>query len=445
MKAKLPLIRAVVYVLLTVVIITAVHFTVHASLADKKEEVEAVKLVMEEKKAEFNSLSQQQQALLSRLDTLKGEISQIGRGKKITVNKGDLEAYLLMKSSENNVLIDHVENLGFKRKNGTWEVEYNIGVIGPYKNVVEFVDTVSKIGNNYFSEGLNILQAGPADLEEYKDEWINNEKYFDYEVANGESARDVYHVGGSIKFPVIIETNEKPRPFIRLQDIVYSDPTITRYDWQVDEVKLIIGDKKKDIEYGLGYPEVSFNKQEMRLNVDFELNESMIGSEVKGLKFSWRSLNKEHEVFLPLARPIVVTGEMFSEQPWRGQINEEIANYNLEMLNSIIYTDFNIVFLMDEVPDVYYDFVVEKLDEIKAQVQDNRISVPDSNTLVIYGEEERKYTIEDNHLVLNGEKLFELEDGQFVLNDQGLKIEFNVLGKMNYSLSIEGVSVGKPS
>ena len=40
-----------------------------------------------------------------------------------------------------------------------------------------------------------------------------------------------------------------------------------------------MGTRKKDIEYGLGYPEVNFNKQEMRLNVGlFELNESMIGS-----------------------------------------------------------------------------------------------------------------------------------------------------------------------
>lgn len=101
----------------------------------------------------------------------------------------------------------------------------------------------------------------------------------------------------------------------------------------------------------------------------------------------------------------MITEELFGEQPWEGEINQEIARYNLDMLKSIIYTDFNIVFLMDEVPDVYFDKVVEQIEEIKTLAQNNEVSSPDNNTLIIHDEEEKTYTISNNTLRLNGEPL----------------------------------------
>ena len=436
MKSKLPLIRVGVYILVTVVLISGTYLTVHASLASQREDIKETELEFNQKENEFPALSQREQSLSSRLTELKNESREIGAGEKILVNKSDLAKYLSLQSIESKVLIEEFEDVDFVQKNDTWEVKYNIGVRGPYENVIEFVDIVSEIGNNYFSKDMNILQSGPFGLEDPKGSWINNDEYLNFELKQEEELEDFYYVGGYINFPVIIETNEGAKPFLRLKDVVYSDRTITRYDWQVEEAKLLIGEE----EYGLGYPSTDFNKQEMKLSVDFELKESMIGSEVKGLSFKWRSLNKEHEVFIPLERPIVITEELFGEQPWEGEINQEIARYNLDMLKSIIYTDFNIVFLMDEVPDVYFDKVVEQIEEIKTLAQNNEVSSPDNNTLIIHDEEEKTYTISNNTLRLNGEPLFELNSGQFILTNPELKIEFNALDNVNFNLTLEGVT-----
>ena len=440
MKSKLPLIRVSIYILVTVVLISGTYFTVHASLATQRENMKETELEFSQKENEFQALSQREQSLYSRLTELKNQSKEIGAGEKILVNKSDLIEYLTLQSIVNEVIIENIKDVDLIQKNDTWEVKYNIGVRGPYENVIEFIDVVSEVGNNYFSKDMNILQAGPSELEDPKGSWMNNEEYLNFELREKNGLEDFYYVGGYINFPIIIDTVEGVRPFLRLKDIVYSDRTISRYDWQVEEAKILIGDE----EYGLGYPDTDFNKQEMKLNVDVELKESMIDSEVKGISIKWRSLNEEHEVFIPLQRPIVITEELFSEQPWEGEINQEIARYNLDMLNSIVYTDFNIVFLMDEVPDVYFDGVVEQIEEIKTLAQNNEVSSPDSNTLIIHDEEEKTYTISDNALLLNGKSLFKLNSGQFTLTNSGLKIEFNALDNMNFNLVLEGVTKKSP-
>lgn len=437
MKAKLPLIRAFIYLIVTIFTISGMYFTVHDSLSEEREDIQKARFTLAEKQDKLDELSSEQHSLSSRLSKLNAQADETGKGKKILINKTDLSGYLFLQALADEVEITHIKDIDFEEKNETWEVKYNIGIQGSYRNVLDFIDAVSKIGKNYFAEEINIYQSGPLGVEDPKGEWTDNEDYLSYDVEKKNGLNDFYYAGGSISFPILIETPEGARPFLRLKDIVYSGQTINRYDWQIDEARILIG----DTEYGLGYPKVDFNKQELRLNIDFELKESMIGSEVKGIGFNWRSLNKEHEAFLFLQRPIIITEEMFSESPWMGEVNEEIIKANLDMLNSVIYTDFNIVFLMDEVPDVYFEKAANQIDRIKDEIQNNAISVPDNETLVIHEEEVKTYKIKDNNLFLNNEPLFELNTGQFVLNDKELIIELNILNDISYNLSFEEVKV----
>lgn len=436
MKSKAPLIRACIYILLTAVIMLGIHTMTYSAIKSQSNHIKNSVALLQEKETVLTSLTNKQKSLSRELSNLKVAIEETSAGNKILVNQSDLKAYLNLLALDKEVSIEHIDFVDFCHKNDVWEVQYNIGVHGVYQDIVAFIDAVSKIGDNYFTSDMSLLQNGPYNQDDFEGAWWDNQTYLSYNVKQKEGLQGFYYIGGKVSFPVVIDTANGPKPFIRLENIVYSDPSIVRYDWQIDEAKLIIG----EAEHGLGYPKVDFDKQELILNVDFELEETMIGSTATGIKFSWRSLNDAHEAVIPFQRPIVITEEMFSSEPWEGKINEEIASYNQEMLNSIVHADFNIVFLMEEVPDVYFDFVAEQIENLKTLVQNNQVSVSDDK-LIVHGEEEKVYTISDNKLFLNDEPLFELINGQFVLEDQSVRIELNVLNDVNYNLTLEGVSV----
>ncbi|OPL13409.1 MAG: hypothetical protein AVO34_14520 [Firmicutes bacterium ML8_F2] len=441
-----PQIRIAVYVIgFVAVVFLAYNFVVAPTLEAREDAVLKIQQI-DAQEAQKARLSQQKEEHASAIRNLEAEIGEL-EAQRIgeTVSRESLQNFLETASEEKDVSVEHVEYIHFWNESEIWRVALQIEIAGVYRDVLELVSMIEEVGGSYYTQDTFIMQQGPREVYDDPDlDWANSARYLSYTIQEEERPAGDYYVDGQIMVPVFIRDRDgKASPYLRLKDIRYSDDTILRYNWRAEKATVVIGEK----EYEIGYPEVDFNEQELRLNVDFPLEPPMIGKEIKAIKMYWRSENRAHEVTLGIDwPPVVVTEEMFlDEGAWEGEINRELASYSYHMFNSIISTRFNIIFAMKEEPAAYFNHVAAEISRLRELAQDaGNIEVgDDGQRLVIEGDEGVfEYLIDDQKLFVNGSYLFALEpdkENKFFLQNDSLDIQlsvFSMSNELNYNLSL---------
>lgn len=436
-----PRVRMIFYMVSFVTVISLLSFFIIIPTLSAKGMIISKVDQMGEQETRKAVLSQEEEKNYSIIRNLNTQIDKLESRLEKPISKEYLQELLEKTIDEKDLVVEDIEYVHFWNEDDSWKTVLQIEVSGLYEDVLKVISLIKEIGNNYFVQDAFIMQQGAREAHEESD-WFNSTRYLSYVVQEEPGYTGDYSIEGRAEAPVFIETeNGEVAPFLRLKNIKYSDNTIIRYNWEVEKATVLIGEK----EYDVGYPQVDFSEHELTLNADFLLEPKMIGEKIKSIKMYWRSGNRSYEIVLGLNWPsIIITEEMFlKESPWEGDLNKELSFYNRSMLNSYISTRFNVIFVMEEEPAVYFDHVANEINKLRELARDaDNISVDDNGKkLVIEGKEGLfEYLIKDQKLFMNNIYLFSLEkESSFLLENDNLLIQLNVFSTTNelsYNLSL---------